>query len=68
MNSLAKRYLKLLMNCLNASVLLDRGTMMLMSMLLVSRLSLFTFTRGPNGLKSTSWVKSCGPSPLNISS
>lgn len=66
--SLFKRYLKLWMNCLNASVLFDRGTMMLMRMLRVFRLSLFTFTTGPNGLKSTSWVKSREPSPLNISS
>lgn len=61
-------YLKLLMKCLNASVLFDRGTMMLMRMLRAFRLSLFTFTRGPKGLKSSSWVKTCGPSPLNISS
>lgn len=61
-------YLKLLMKCLNASVLFDRGTMMLMRMLRMFRLSLFTFTRGPKGLKSSSWVKTCGPSPLNISS
>lgn len=61
-------YLKLLMKCLNASVLFDRGTMMLMRMLCVFRLSLFTFTREPKGLKSSSWVKTCGPSPLNISS
>lgn len=67
-DSLFKRYLKLWMNCLNASVLFDRGTMMLMRMLRVFRLSLFTFTTGPNGLKSTSWEKSREPSPLNISS
>ncbi|KAF3851247.1 hypothetical protein F7725_013019 [Dissostichus mawsoni] len=35
---------RLLMNCLKASGLLDRGTMMLMSMLRVFTLSLFTFS------------------------
>lgn len=42
------------MNCLKASALLERGTMMLMRTPRVSRLSLFTFNTGPNGLKSTS--------------
>lgn len=61
-------YLKLLMKCLNASVLFDRGMMMLTRMFRVFRHSLFTFTRGPKGLKSATWVKACGPSALNISS
>lgn len=59
-------YLKLLMKCLNASVLFDRGMMMLTRTLCVFRHSLFTFTRGPKGLKSATWVKACGFSALNI--
>ena len=52
------KYLKLPMNCLKASALLESGKMMLMSMLAVSTLSLFTFITGPKGRKNTSRVKS----------
>lgn len=50
-------HLKLLMNCLKASTLLDSGTMTLMMLLRVLTLSLFTFITGPKGRKRTSWVK-----------
>lgn len=61
-------YLKLLMKCLNASVLFDRGIIMLTRMLCEFRHLLVTFTRGPKGLKSATWVKACGFSALNVSS
>lgn len=65
---IADSHLKLCMNCLNLSVRLDSGTMMLIGTLTVSTLSFFTFISGPNGRKRTRRLNSLLDSPLKVSS
>jgi len=66
--SIVESHLKLCMKCLNLSVRLDSGTMMLMGMLAVFTLSFFTLISGPKGRKRTRRRNSVLDSPLKVSS